>query len=110
MGRGVVVRGRGQEQPVVVVRPLVEVGGGGGGRGAAERVHGLGVGGRAGGGRGGVGGGHQVHVPIAKHCRVEGSLARDFQLQVFFVNQCPRAPQYPVRTVLDFFQKFVEIV
>jgi len=90
VGRGgVVVGGRGQEQPVVVVRPLVEVGGGGGGRGAAKRVHGLGVGGRAGGGSGGVGGGHQVHVPKAKHSRVKGSLARDFQLQAFFMNQCP---------------------
>jgi hypothetical protein len=98
VGRGgVVVRGRGQEQPVVVVvvRPLVEVGGGGGGRGAAKRVHGLGVGGRAGGGRGGGGwggSGHQVHVPIAKHSRVKGSLTQDFQLQAFFMNHCSPCP------------------
>ncbi len=39
--------------------------------------------------------------PIKKqwHRLFKGSLAWDFQLQVFFTNQFPWAPEYPMRTV-----------
>ncbi len=38
----------------------------------------------------------------------KGSLTRDFQLQVFIMNQFPRAPQYPIKAIKCLL-KFVEI-
>ncbi len=40
---------------------------------------------------------------------IKGSLTQDFRHQIFFINQCPRAPEYPIRTISIFFQKFAEI-
>jgi hypothetical protein len=41
--------------------------------------------------------------------RFEGSLTRDFRLQVFFMNQCPPGPQVFHWGRYEFFQKFAEI-
>ncbi len=40
------------------------------------------------------------------------NLTRDFQTKVFFMNQCPRAPECPIRTVSNFFEnsrRYVEM-
>jgi hypothetical protein len=36
--------------------------------------------------------------------RFKGSLTRDFRLQVFVINQCPSAPEYPIWTISNFFE------
>jgi hypothetical protein len=44
-----------------------------------------------------------------QHLKLKGTVSQDFLLQVFFMNQFPPAPEYPIRTVSIFFQKFAEI-
>ncbi len=36
------------------------------------------------------------------HHRIRGTVSRDFLLQVFFMNQFPPAPKYPIRTISNF--------
>jgi hypothetical protein len=40
----------------------------------------------------------------------KGTGLRDFRPQVFFMNQLPQAPEYPVRAAGIFFRKFAEIL
>ncbi len=39
-----------------------------------------------------------------KKNRFKGTVTRDFLLLVFFMNQFPPAPEYPIRTILNFFE------
>jgi hypothetical protein len=51
-----------------------------------------------------------VKVQQNQYCYLfNGSLTRDFRLQVFFVNQCPPGPQVFHWSLFEFFRKFVEI-
>jgi hypothetical protein len=36
-----------------------------------------------------------------------GTVSRDFLLLVFFMNQFPPAPEYPIRTVSNFLEQLV---
>jgi hypothetical protein len=48
----------------------------------------------------------QPHVKLSllRTIFFKGSLTRDFQLQVFFMNQFPPAPEYPNWTISNFFK------
>ncbi len=48
-------------------------------------------------------------VRARRQMGLKGTVSRDFLLLVFFINKFPPAPEYPIRTVSIFLQKFVEI-
>jgi hypothetical protein len=35
---------------------------------------------------------------------IKGSLTWDFRHQIFFINQCPPGPEYPIRAISNFFE------
>jgi hypothetical protein len=41
---------------------------------------------------------------MPQYCLFKGTVLRDFLLLVFFMNQFPPVPEYPIRTVLNFFE------
>ena len=51
-----------------------------------------------------------LHITIVLFIRrflgriFKGTVSRDFSLLVFFINQFPPAPEYPIRTVSKFFE------
>ncbi len=45
-----------------------------------------------------------VHLSLCS--RIKGTVPRDFQLQIFFLNQFPQAPEYTIRTISNFVKNF----